>query len=125
MTPASVVNWLYQGAADVVSILRFVCGSAAIGADGKAGGDGIADVALMWGSHLGSARDQALIAWDYDVDMALFFPRSPSPKKDGSREQRSGQAGKHFAIQFVKIVLLSDVLPTQLYQCGIRSLSEA
>ena len=34
--------------------------------DGKKG-----DVMLWWRSHLGSARDQGLIAWDYDADLAV------------------------------------------------------
>ena len=28
---------------------------------------------LFWGSHLGSIREQAVIVWDYDVDLAVFY----------------------------------------------------
>ena len=29
------------------------------------------EVMLWWRSHLGSARDKGLVAWDYDADLAV------------------------------------------------------
>ena len=33
---------------------------------------GVGEVLLWWGTHLGSVREQAMIAWDYDVDLVVF-----------------------------------------------------
>ena len=30
-------------------------------------------VCAFWGTEMGSRRDQAMIAWDYDVDLAVFI----------------------------------------------------
>ena len=46
-------------------------GSADFDKHGHAKGDGKGEVMLWWRSHLGSARDQGLTAWDYDADLAV------------------------------------------------------
>ena len=47
-------------------------GTASYDARGYPQGLGIGQVMLFWGTRLGSLREQALIAWDYDVDLAVF-----------------------------------------------------
>ena len=76
MTPAVVVNWLYQCLVDVFSKLQHVLGqSGSFGASGEMlpHATCLGEVVLWWGTHLGCIRDQGLIAWDYDVDLAVFL----------------------------------------------------
>ena len=71
LTPPQVANWIYQALIDVTSELNKLLGSADFDKHGHAKGDGKGEVMLWWRSHLGSARDQGLIAWDYDADLAV------------------------------------------------------
>ena len=71
LTPPQVANWIYQALVDVTSELNKLLGSADFDKHGNPKGDGKGEVLLWWGSHLGSARDQGLIAWDYDADLAV------------------------------------------------------
>ena len=72
-TPQFVVDWLYQCVLDTVRVLEAILGVVSYSAEGYPLGDGAGQVMLFWGSHLGSIREQALIAWDYDVDLAVFY----------------------------------------------------
>ena len=72
LTPQFVVDWLYQALLDTVRVLESIMGNASYDAAGCAQGHGSGEVVLFWGSHLGSLRDQGLIAWDYDADLAVF-----------------------------------------------------
>lgn len=72
-TPQFVVDWLYQCVLDTVRVLEAILGGVRYSAEGYPLGDGAGQVMLFWGSHLGSIREQALIAWDYDVDLAVFY----------------------------------------------------
>ena len=78
-TPQPVVNWLYQTLGYAMTVLQDLLGkSARFSADGTllhgttsapaSGGQ----VCAMWGTELGSRRDQSMVAWDYDVDLAIF-----------------------------------------------------
>ena len=71
-TPQFVVDWLYQALLDTVRALETALEHVSYNASGHPEGDGHGQVVLFWGSHLGSLRDQALIAWDYDVEYACF-----------------------------------------------------
>ena len=42
-------------------------------AEGYPLGDGAGQVMLFWGSHVGSIRERALNAWDYDAYLAVFY----------------------------------------------------
>ena len=72
-TPQFVVDWLYQCVLDTVRVLEAILGVVSYSAEGYPLGAGAGQVMLFWGSHLGSIREQALIAWDYDVDLAVFY----------------------------------------------------
>ena len=73
-TPQFVVDWLYQALLDTVRVLEGILGTVCYDARGMpAVGGGWGQVVLFWGTHLGSLREQALIAWDYDVDLAVFY----------------------------------------------------
>jgi hypothetical protein len=72
-TPQFVVDWLYQALLDTVRVLESVLGVVAYDKLGDPHGAGKGQVVLWWGTHLGSVRDQALIAWDYDIDLAVFY----------------------------------------------------
>ena len=76
-TPQVVVNWLYQALVDVVVALQAVLGTSKFNQQGRLEhmvGEcaGVGEVLLWWGTHLGSVREQAMIAWDYDVDLVVF-----------------------------------------------------
>ena len=73
LTPQFVVDWLYQAVLDTVRVLESLLGDASYNAAGCAQGSGSGEVVLFWGSHLGSLREQGLIAWDYDADLAVFY----------------------------------------------------
>ena len=78
-TPQPVVNFLYQAAAHAITVLQSQLGKSAgfnsrgefldLQTNSPASG-GV--VCAVWGTELGARRDQALIAWDYDVDLAVF-----------------------------------------------------
>ena len=72
-TPQFVVDWLYQCVLDAVRVLEVILGVVSYSAEGYPLGDGVGQVMLFWGSHVGSIREQALIVWDYDVDLAVFY----------------------------------------------------
>ena len=73
-TPPQVANWVYQALVDVTrEIQKLLHGSACFDQHGNAAGSGEGEVVLWWGSHLGSIRDQGMIAWDYDGDLAVFI----------------------------------------------------
>ena len=72
--PPSVVNWIFQALLDVVSTLERLLGDGSFDRTGHwDGGGGCGEVMLFWGSHLGAVRGQAMIAWDYDGDLAVFM----------------------------------------------------
>ena len=58
---------------DTVRVLEAILGVVSYSAEGYPFGDGVGQVMLFWGSHLGSIREQALIAWDCDVYLAVFY----------------------------------------------------
>ena len=73
-----VVNWLYQVLGRVLYETQNLLGvnkrfhpdgvyRDALGAPASGG-----QVVAFWGTELGARREQALIAWDYDVDVAVF-----------------------------------------------------
>ena len=72
-TPQFVVDWLQQCVLDTVRVLEAILGVVSYSAEGYPLGDGAGQVMLFCGSHLGSIREQALIVWDYDVDLAVFY----------------------------------------------------
>ena len=73
LSPAVLVNWLYQACADVVALLNRRLGDGQFDSNGFIQ-DGISgECALMWGSFLGAVRDHAMAAWDFDVDIAVFL----------------------------------------------------
>ena len=72
-TPQFVVDWLYQCVLDTVRVLEEILGVVSYSAEGYPFGAGVGQVMLFWGSQLGSIREQALIVWDYDVDLAVFY----------------------------------------------------
>ena len=59
-------------------VLEGILGVVSYSAEGYPLGDGAGQVMLFWGRHLGSIREQALIAWDYDVDLAVFYHEGDS-----------------------------------------------
>lgn len=63
-TPQYIVDWLYQFLLDAVRVLESIMGVVSYNATGHPQGDGAGQVMLFWGTHLGSLREQALIAWD-------------------------------------------------------------
>ena len=72
MTPQFIVDWLYQALLDTVRVFETIMGTASYDASGVANSTGSGEVLLFWGSHLGSLREQGLISWDYDADLAVF-----------------------------------------------------
>ena len=73
LTPYIVVNWLYQALVDVYNAFENALGVFRFGSDdSQAIGGGSGESMLGWGTHLGAVRDQAMIAWDYDVDFVCF-----------------------------------------------------
>ena len=72
MTPQFIVDWLYQAILDTVRVFETIMGTASYDASGVANSTGSGEVLLFWGSHLGSLREQGLISWDYDADLAVF-----------------------------------------------------
>ena len=79
-TPQPVVNFLYQAMCYALSVVQNELGChGRFHADGNfrslesheltSGGQ----VCAFWGTEIGSRRDQAMIAWDYDVDLAVFI----------------------------------------------------
>jgi len=71
LTPDVVVNWLYQAVVDVMTAWTNELG---VGKFDKAGNcPGRGEITVWWGTHLGCVRDQAMIAWDYDADLAIFL----------------------------------------------------
>ena len=77
-TPQPVVNWLYQVLGRVLYETQSL-----LGVNKRFGPDGVyrddlgrpasgGQVVAFWGTELGARREQALIAWDYDVDLAVF-----------------------------------------------------
>ena len=70
-TPYIVVNWLYQATVDTIVTFQTLLGDALFDDKGNISSSG-GEIVLWWGTHLGSVRDQAMIAWDYDVDLAIF-----------------------------------------------------
>ena len=82
LAPQFVVNWVYQALVDVYYTLEQVLGTFGGGghfnANGTFCGEGSGEVVLFWGTHLGAVRDQAMIAWDYDGDLAVFLRHGAS-----------------------------------------------
>ena len=76
--PPNIANWLYQGLADVIVTFQTALdGGGAFDASGKyltKAGERVTggEIVGFWGTELGSRRDQAILAWDYDVDFAIF-----------------------------------------------------
>ena len=76
--PQTVVNWIYQAIVDVMARIhscfppggRFSASGEYFDKNGARTEGG--EVVLFWGSELGSRREQSLIAWDYDADLAVF-----------------------------------------------------
>ena len=58
---------------DAVRVLGAILGVVSYSAEGYPFGDGVGQFMLFWGSHLGSIRAQALIVWDYNVYLAVFY----------------------------------------------------
>ena len=78
-TPQPVVDWLYQVLGIALSVLQKFLGTDAFfqssgnfvrSKGGPACGGMLAGV---WGTEIGARRDHALLAWDYDVDVAAFI----------------------------------------------------
>ena len=79
-TPQPVVNWLYQVLGIALSVIQKLLGTDGFfkhtgdfinkesGASAKGG-----MLVAFWGTEIGARRDQAMIAWDYDVDLAAFI----------------------------------------------------
>ena len=79
-TPQPVVDWLYQVLGMTLSLIQKLLGTkATFDANGcfvdKERGDQASGgmLATFWGTEIGVRRDQALVAWDYDVDLAAFI----------------------------------------------------
>lgn len=79
-TPQPVVNWLYQVLGKSLSVIQDLLGtSASFQRDGsfidrESGSPACGGmVTVFWGTEIGARRDQAMIAWDYDVDLAAFL----------------------------------------------------
>lgn len=95
MKPNTFIKWgpkpsarnigarLYQAVADSVVAIRFQCGHAAFNEVGRATAEGNAEVLLHGESHLGSRRDQAMAAWDYDADLLLVRARRDKTVSQG------------------------------------------
>ena len=77
-TPRPVVFWLYQVLVYTLAVLQELLGTGRFHADGcyldavsKSPASG-GEVVAFWGTELGSRRDQGMISYDYDVDLAVF-----------------------------------------------------
>ena len=82
LTPSNIVNWLYQATIDVQYELFRLLGEGHFDKNGQIRVQALPDskcfeclgeVSLMWGSDLGSRRDQGMLAHDVDVDLAVFL----------------------------------------------------
>ena len=77
--PQPVADWLYEVSAHVLISFQKLLGEGGFDAGGnflKCGTEGPASggqISAFWGTELGSRRDQAMIAWDYDVDLVVFL----------------------------------------------------
>jgi hypothetical protein len=78
-TPQPVVNWLYTGLARAIMALQIHLGTVArFNREGHFIDDATSSpasggqVCAVWGTEIGARREQALIAWDYDIDLAVF-----------------------------------------------------
>lgn len=78
-TPQPVVDWLYQVLGIALSVIQKLLGTDAhftqSGAFvhkqfGSTASGGM--LTTFWGTEMGARRDQGIIAWDYDVDLAAF-----------------------------------------------------
>ena len=78
-TPQPVVNWLYHVLAVAFEMIQDKLGTRAWFRESGlyAGDDNLAthggQLAAFWGTELGARREQALVAWDYDIDLAAFI----------------------------------------------------
>ena len=92
LSPPEVSTWLYQCLVDCTVSLRDICGGkAAFDQHGMPQEKGLADVALLFGSHLGARRSQAMISWDYDADAGIFFtPRVRILSNEESAQHLAG-----------------------------------
>jgi hypothetical protein len=77
--PQPVVNWIYQALSSGLCVLQKLLGAnKRFQADGTFRADGGMEpasggqVVVFWGTEIGARRDQGLIAWDYDGDLAVF-----------------------------------------------------
>jgi len=77
--PQAVVNWIYQTLGLAIMVLQKLMGSSASfhrngsfidEKTGKPASGGM--ICAFWGTELGARREQAMIAWDYDADLAVF-----------------------------------------------------
>lgn len=76
LSPAVLVNWLYQCLGDVWSCMREALGTGVFNHTGLIEPPtALGELTLMWGSHLFAVRDQALGSYDYDVDLAVFLAK--------------------------------------------------
>ena len=81
-TPQPVVNWLYDVVGRTYQVLQCLLGTHGsfessgtfIDRETKEPLSG-GMVCGFWGTEIGARRDQALIAWDYDADFAVFKTR--------------------------------------------------
>lgn len=82
-TPQLVDNWLYQVMGMTLSVVQELLGDKAaftqrglcierVGGSNACGGA----LSASWGRVLGSRRDKAMIAWDYDVDLMVSITPS-------------------------------------------------
>ena len=78
-TPQPVVDWLYQVLAIALEMIQGKLGTRAWFRESGlyAGDDNLAthggQLAAFWGTELGARREQSLVAWDYDIDLAAFI----------------------------------------------------
>jgi hypothetical protein len=86
LTPQPVVNWLYQVLAIALQTMQGFLGTKH---RFNAGGVYVPDTqnavecqavggqcCVFWGTELGSRRDQSMISWDFDADIAVFVTDS-------------------------------------------------
>jgi serine/threonine protein kinase len=90
LTPQPVINFLYQTMAIALEVIQGLMGkSHRFNADGiyaslsqpaadpTAGPNRIpasgGQICAIWGTEIGSRREQAMISWDYDVDLCVFI----------------------------------------------------
>ena len=77
--PQPVVDWLYQVSALALTGLQDLLGTgASFNRDGsfvdlKVGKPACGGmICVVWGTEMAARREQAMFAWDYDVDLAIF-----------------------------------------------------